>query len=416
MIWFWFFASVVLGTGAFFCARKALELSTRLRLLEASKNSAAEEFKARHQFAEAQLARMSQEYETLMASCGAGVIVLSRDGIIERVNPPARRILGVSTSGLVGKSLLQATLSRDLSALLAESHHEQIAVHAEVRMPGSSGNCVLVTVAPMGNKGEEPWRFVLVAHDVTELRRLETIRRDFVANVSHELRTPLASIRAMAETLQDGALDDHEVAMHFVETIITEAQRLTRISEDLLILSRAESRAPEKAMVSLSLLMEEIVSRFRQQAEKAGLILLQEIPPHLSVFANGDQIEQVLVNLIDNAIKYTASGGSICVTADRLPAGVAVHVADTGIGLMSQDVPRVFERFYRVDKARSRQSGGTGLGLSIVKHIVEAHGGQVTVESEYNRGSTFTFTLPMGEDSSEKAIAPAEMAAIQRSW
>ena len=218
--------------------------------------------------------------------------------------------------------------------------------------------------------------------------------RVIVANVSHELRTPLASIRAMTETLQDGALQDPSVAYHFLATINNEAQRLTRISEDLLILSQAESRQPEKARFLLAGMIQEAVIRFQPQAEKAGIDLSASLPADLEVCANHDQIEQVIVNLIDNALKYTSSGGKACVTAENEAKHVAVHVSDTGIGIMSQDLPRIFERFYRVDKARSRQSGGTGLGLSIVKHIVEAHGGQVTVKSEYGHGSTFTFTLP----------------------
>jgi signal transduction histidine kinase len=198
----------------------------------------------------------------------------------------------------------------------------------------------------------------------------------------------------MAETLQDGALRDGDVAEHFLGTISTEVQRLTRISEDLLILSQAESSQTETSKVSLSSLLDDVVSRFQKQAEKDGIRLQLNAPAGLYITGSPDQIEQVIINLIDNAIKYTHSGGSVSVGAEQQDLMVAVHVADTGIGIMSQDVSRIFERFYRVDKARSRQSGGTGLGLSIVKHIVEAHGGNVTVVSEFNRGSSFTFTLP----------------------
>lgn len=272
--------------------------------------------------------------ESLLNQPESGVLILDSQGVIQSANETAHKLLGAGEGSLVGRNLVE------------------------------------------------------------EIRRLETIRRDFVANVSHELRTPLASIRAMAETLQDGALDDGKVAERFLGTIITETQRLTRISEDLLILSNAESGTPHRSTFSLSELLEEVVGRFRPQAEKSGIQLVAAIPPGLPVYADHDQIEQVMINLIDNAIKYTPIGGRAQITAERLNNGaIAVHIQDTGIGIMPEDQPRIFERFYRVDKARSRQSGGTGLGLSIVKHIVEAHGGTVGVDSEFGSGSTFTFTL-----------------------
>ena len=335
------------------------------------------------------------EYETLLESCGAGVLVLEDDGTIDRANLAARRLLNISAFALIGKTLDEIVPYPELPRLLALARAQDCNQQIEIRSKEVNGYSLRVSIAPVARLNRDASRYMLVAQDVTELRRLETIRRDFVANVSHELRTPLASIRAMAETLQDGALQDESVSGHFLGTIVTEAQRLTRISEDLLILSQAESRAPEKARFALSELMEKVVTRFQPQAEKATIALAIAVPTGLEVLANHDQIEQVLVNLVDNAIKYTPADGRVMVTAEQLADSVAVHVADTGIGIAGQDLPRIFERFYRVDKARSRQSGGTGLGLSIVKHIVEAHGGAVTVMSEFGNGSTFTFTLPV---------------------
>jgi two-component system phosphate regulon sensor histidine kinase PhoR len=199
----------------------------------------------------------------------------------------------------------------------------------------------------------------------------------------------------MAETLQDGALHDPAVASRFLGTILTEAARLARISEDLLVLSSVESRSPEKLDFNLASLLEEVIKRLAPQAAQADVRMTAEVPPSLGVLANYDQIEQVLVNLIDNAIKYTPAKGKVHITAQRGDNQIAVIVSDTGIGIQRKHQPRIFERFYRVDKARSRQSGGTGLGLSIVKHIVESHGGQVTVDSELGRGSTFSFSLPV---------------------
>lgn len=340
------------------------------------------------------LTALQEEYATVVDCCEAGILILDSENVIVQANLAARPLFAHSLHRVIGKTLLQATHSQELVALSQEARTARSLCRSEIRMPGAGGVILRVAIAPVAGDEHDSSRLVLVADDVTELRRLETIRRDFVANVSHELRTPLASIRAMTETLQDGALRDPSVAYHFLATINNEAQRLTRISEDLLILSQAESRQPEKARFLLAGMIQEAVLRFQPQAEKAGVQLSAEIPTGLEVFANHDQIEQVIVNLIDNTLKYTPAGGKACITAEDQAKQVAIHVSDTGIGIMPQDVPRIFERFYRVDKARSRQSGGTGLGLSIVKHIIEAHGGQVTVKSEYGRGSTFTFTLP----------------------
>ncbi len=340
------------------------------------------------------LTALQEEYATVVDCCESGILILNGDDVIVQANLAARPLFAVSLNRVLGKTLQQATQSTELSDLAQEARKARSLCRSEIRMPGAGGVILRVAIAPVSGDDSDASRLVLVAEDVTELRRLETIRRDFVANVSHELRTPLASIRAMTETLQDGALQDPSVAYHFLATINNEAQRLTRISEDLLILSQAESRQPEKARFLLTGMIQEAVLRFQPQAEKAGITLSASLPDNLEVYANHDQIEQVIVNLVDNALKYTPSGGKACVTAENLDKQVAIYVSDTGIGILSQDLPRIFERFYRVDKARSRQSGGTGLGLSIVKHIVEAHGGQVTVKSLYGNGSTFTFTLP----------------------
>ena len=395
MIWaLWVFglgSMTAAGCLTFYVVRQR----ARITALEEAQRVALESTLAERQQQENLFYALQQEYEALMIGCGAGILILNAADGIERANLVASHLLGASTQSLVGKSLLEATLSSEMNALVKLAREQNAAQHREVRTTGMNSMTLSVTALPIGGSEQVKRRFVVIAQDVTELRRLETIRRDFVANVSHELRTPLATIRAMAETLQDGALEDPTVSNHFLGTINAEAQRLTRISEDLLILSQAESRQPEKEPFNLSMMLTKVVSRFQPQAEKETLSLCADVPPGLMVIANHDQIEQVLVNLVDNALKYTSSGGRVLVTAERKQESIAVHVSDSGIGIRSQDVPRIFERFYRVDKHRSRQSGGTGLGLSIVKHIVEAHGGQVTVDSEYNRGSVFTITLPI---------------------
>lgn len=334
--------------------------------------------------------------DVLWKQMPVGILRVNAQKRILECNPAAERLLDMGERGLVGQTLLQATLSYEMQSLISQAYAQRSLVEKEVRLTHEHGLSVLkAKVIPIPSErirtADEFW---LLLEDVSELRRLETIRRDFVANVSHELRTPLASIRAMAETLQDGALLDMEISERFVGLMVVEVERLTRLLEDILVLSRAESRPPEREPFSLAELIEHIAGRFATQAERAHVSLSYVAPPPLMLNANRDQMEQVLINLVDNAIKYTPEGGNVKIVAEETAEGMSVAVSDTGIGIMSQDLPRVFERFYRVDKARSRRSGGTGLGLSIVKNIVEMHNGTVTVQSEYGRGSTFTFVLP----------------------
>jgi two-component system phosphate regulon sensor histidine kinase PhoR len=345
------------------------------------------------------------QYALLMEYIEAGVLIVDAQRRIVESNVAAQRLLGAREDGLNGKSLLEATLSYELLSLLTSVQQTGQLCQQEIRRNEPKARVLRVRIVPFtiseAAAVEEPQkdtaerRFLLLLDDVTELRRLETVRRDFVANVSHELRTPLASIRAMAETLQDGAMEDEAVSGRFLRIIVTEVERLTRILEDLLVLSRAESQQPERNPLPLHTLIRNVIEQFQPQARKAGITLTCSTPTPLMVMASPDLMEQVLVNLVDNAIKYTPSGGQVEVTAEAQEEQVVVHVTDTGIGILSQDLPRIFERFYRVDKARSRQSGGTGLGLSIVKHIVEMHGGKVTVQSEYGQGSVFSFSLPL---------------------
>ncbi len=373
------------------CLCAAIYFWLKCSRLEHDRNSALQAAGACEADLRRELGAAQAEFEALFANCGAAILLVDSAGVVSRANPLATQLLGAGQE-LTQKSLVQATLSTDMPVLVKAARESTLPVEREVRMPGPAGRVLRVVAVPLsGGTGGA----LLVAHDVTSLLHLSTMRRDFVANVSHELRTPLASIRAMAETLQNGALEDPEVAPRFLATIVVEADRLTRIAADLLVLSDAESRSPEKSSFSLTQLIEQIANRVQSQTAQAGIDLEAMMPPEpIRVCASRDQIEQVLVNLVDNAIKYTGRGGSVRVTARQVGLGAEVTVCDTGIGIMQQDLPRIFERFYRVDKARSRQSGGTGLGLAIVKHIVEAHGGQVTVQSDYNHGSQFQFTLP----------------------
>jgi two-component system phosphate regulon sensor histidine kinase PhoR len=258
--------------------------------------------------------------------------------------------------------------------------------------------------------------FILVFHDVSELKRLERVRRDFVANVSHELRTPLTAIRGYSETLLTGAVEDRDLARRFVAVIDRHAERLNRLVDDLLTLSDLELGRTRLHRTAVD--AEEVIDRvfevMSDKAARAGIALQREPAPDTTrLDADPDRVEQVLLNLVDNAIKYTPRGGRVTVRARPTPEpgsaevdAVELSVHDTGVGVPSRDLPRLTERFYRVDAARSRELGGTGLGLAIVKHIVQAHGGSMRIESEINRGTTVYLYLPAAPSTQATSPRP----------
>jgi two-component system phosphate regulon sensor histidine kinase PhoR len=239
---------------------------------------------------------------------------------------------------------------------------------------------------------------VLVLHDITELRRLERVRRDFVANVSHEFKTPLTAIQGFAETLLNGALDDTANRNRFVEIIREHAWRLARLTDDLLKLSRIEAGRLELEMRAIRVegLVSSCVETARLKASTKSIEIRVDLPVSIpAVRGDGAQLAEVLQNLLDNAVLYTPSGGTIDVKAGTEGKEVVFTVLDTGIGIPESDLERIFERFYRVDSARSREAGGTGLGLAIARHIVDAHSGRIWVESAVGQGSRFHFTVPI---------------------
>jgi len=254
-----------------------------------------------------------------------------------------------------------------------------------------------VSVAPLADR----IGFVLVFHDITEIKRLETMRRDFVANVSHELRTPLTAIRGYAETLLSGALDDPTRARSFLGVIDRHSERLSRLIDDLLTLSDLElGKSPlKKDAVLLETLVDEVLEVLGEKAERGKVQLVKALPTGLPLLrGDSDRLQQVLINLADNAVKYTPAGGTVTIAAQGSTNGdtpcVEISVTDTGGGIPAEELPRLTERFYRVDKARSRELGGTGLGLAIVKHIVQAHGGKLHISSTLAVGTTVRFTVP----------------------
>ncbi len=328
-----------------------------------------------------------QQLETLLNSMQEAVIAISADGKVQWANRVMARL---TASGVrLGAPVVETVRDPDFLRAITEAIHSGglRTTRATSILPG---RCYNVTAAPMPGAGA-----VAVLHDVTEIERVEKTRRDFVANVSHELRTPLTSIQGYAETLLEAA-PAQGPEREFLEIIRKNAVRMATLSEDLLTLARVESGevAFRFRPVAPAELLEDVAKSFREIARLQRVELVAESATERAVEADTDAVHQVLANLIDNALKYACSGGKIVLGARDTGATVEFYVRDFGPGIASEHLPRLFERFYRVDKARSRESGGTGLGLAIAKHIVRAHGGIIRAESALGHGSTFLFTLP----------------------
>ena len=339
-----------------------------------------------------------------------GVIAVDARDHIVAMNEPARALFAVGTGRGEGKPLLEAIRNADLHALLGEVRRADTHAVArrEFRVPGAPPRTVQANAVPVDLGGGEVG-VVMVLHDVTELRRLETVRTEFVANVSHELRTPLTAIHGYLETLLGGALDEPEHARRFLEIVFRHTERLGRLLDDLRDLSDIELGRVHLQLgpVAVEDVVESVLAIMRPRAETRGVTLTSALPSDLpEVIADHDRLEQILINLVDNAVKYTEAGGRVTVSARRAGAVVEVAVVDTGVGIPPADLPRITERFYRVDRARSRELGGTGLGLAIVKHLVIAHGGELTIESEPGRGTTVRVSLPRRGASPPSRRAP----------
>ncbi|MCS6977324.1 MAG: ATP-binding protein [Gemmatales bacterium] len=349
------------------------------------------------------IARMHQELEQLRAvfrSMAEGVVVIDGEQRILFLNEAGSRMLNIDLEGSSGKRLWEVVRHRQLLEAVEQVFQEGIH-RCELDWTGAEPKVFSLHGTRL--PGEPLQGAVLVLHDITHVRRLERVRQDFVANVSHELKTPLAAIKATVETLLDGAIDDPQHNVRFLERVHENANRLHFLVQDLLTLSRIESGEERLEAVPLAVagVIESCVSRQIDRAKAKQLTLRQE-PPQEPILANADEeaLAQILDNLVDNAIKYTPSGGTITLRWYAQDGWAVIEVADTGVGIPEKDLGRIFERFYRVDKARSRELGGTGLGLSIVKHLVQALGGSVHAASQLGVGSTFTVRLPLAEASS----------------
>jgi two-component system phosphate regulon sensor histidine kinase PhoR len=337
----------------------------------------------------------SDRRESILASMVEGVLAVDNRLQVIFCNDPLARVLGAKAPVAEGTPVLDLVRDPTLVNLLTQVIATGESVKHKIQLSSGEGKSFEAQAAPLAMP--ERRGAIVILHDITDLERLERVRKDFVANVSHELRTPLTAIRGYAETLLTGALSDTENNRRFVEIIQSHAIRLNNIAADLMVLSELESGRPaaEPEMVSVRAAVEMALATLESEARVRGVKLVCDEPGDYFVMGHKIRLEQALVNLLDNAVKFNKPGGEARIESGVTADGqVRIVVADTGSGIPSDDLPRIFERFYRVDKARSRAVGGTGLGLSIVKHVVERMNGTIHVESQLGRGSTFTISIP----------------------
>jgi two-component system, OmpR family, phosphate regulon sensor histidine kinase PhoR len=319
------------------------------------------------------------------------VVAVDKHRLVRLANKAMTPLLNRPPQETIGRPLWEVLRHREVGDLLDRALGGSDEETREVIFPLPTETIWRVQARPLGEGA------VITFTDLTPLKRLESLRKDFVANVSHELKTPLTSLRASLETLLDGALEDPAYAREFLETAQAQVERLQRLIEDLLTLSRLErSETPQPGRASLHETVRRALGAIRPLAEKAGVILEEDLPgAPVDLAISEDELTQVLLNLLDNAVKFNKPGGRVKVSGRRAAGTMELDIQDNGLGIPAEDQPRIFERFYRVAKARSGDAGGTGLGLSIVKHIIERRAGSVRLESTPGRGSTFFVSIPL---------------------
>lgn len=333
----------------------------------------------------------------------SGVVMIDEQGVIVLLNRPAEEIMGFTSKELIGKPFDGAKLPFELTQMIQECMDRNERIRDEMNFYFPEERMLEVNLVPMIQVEQEWAGLVIVLHDITAIRRLEKVRSEFVANVSHELKTPVAAVKGFAETLLAGAMNDPAIAKQFLQIIFDESERLNRLIGDILELSKVESkRIPlQFSPVHLNSFLSKTLEMMQTEAEKKSIDLSLQASEELYLEADEDRLGQIMINLLSNGINYTPEGGKVKVKAMSILGGnqeaekIRIVISDTGIGIPKKDLPRIFERFYRVDKARSRSSGGTGLGLSIVKHLVELHKGTIRVESDLGIGSRFIIELPV---------------------
>lgn len=335
--------------------------------------------------------------QTLIENMGSGLILIDGRGYINLVNRAYKELFEVDSAEFLYHLYYEAFSHKEVIEVVEEIFMTEVKVRKHLHLPlNIELKHFEVYGAPIIG-GNDEWKgIVLVFHDITELKKLEQMRKDFVANVSHELKTPITSIKGFSETLLDGALNDHQTAEYFLSIILKESDRLQSLIQDLLDLSKVEQQGFQLSteIIDLREILEEIVIILQGKSKEKDIDLSVSIPEGL-LHIEGDlyRLKQIFINLINNAITYTPQGGSVHISVEKHEHYVMIKVSDNGIGIVKEEIPRIFERFYRVDRARSRNSGGTGLGLAIVKHLIEAHKGQISVSSKIGEGTTFTVKL-----------------------
>ncbi len=336
-----------------------------------------------------------EEIQAILASMSEGVVATDITGRISLINPAAAELFHLKPGEGVGEFPYKVFPQSELGEIFHQTYVKGYPVEKEIIWHNPERVLNLHLALIRDEVTEELRGVVAVIGDITKIRQLESIRKDFVANVSHELKTPLTSIKGFIETLLDGALEDKETETKFLTIINQETDRLNNLIADLLDISKLESGQTDlrKRLFHIDHLINEIILTVEGRLKDKQLNLTKDIQ---AAVVDGDEnlFREVIINLLDNAIKYTPEGGEISIGTSQNPERFEFFIQDTGIGIPEESLPRLFERFYRVDKGRSREMGGTGLGLSIVKHIIERHGGKVTVESQLAKGSRFAFTIP----------------------
>ncbi len=345
---------------------------------------------------QAQMAAASQERGRLEAALNSSidaVAALDNDGRILFANRGFEQTFNTGSNAVIGEPMVWVLADEQVLDAIRDSREKGLRQINIVERPGR--RFLQVVTTPIVGGGE--WNVLLVCHDLTDVKRTELVRRDFVANVSHELRTPLAAIKSVVETLQDGALEEPEVAREFLNRADGELDRLVLLVEELLELSRIESGEQPVVIEDTDVqgLLEEAVHRLASQAERGEVTLTLEDATLGTARLDASRLERAVINLVQNAIKFTPAGGRVTVSGSRGPGILEIVVSDTGVGIGSDELPRIFERFYKAD--HSRASVGSGLGLALVKHAVEVQGGTVRVESTPGEGSTFTITVPVSD-------------------
>ncbi|MEF2968397.1 ATP-binding protein [Paenibacillus sp. M1] len=340
--------------------------------------------------------------QSVLANMTGGILMVDSSENVALINREAERILHLRGEQILGKSYHELKRNYEFMKFVEEGTLHKEFLREERTVYDPEEMILQFDGVPMFEDDGSYRGMLFLLQDVTEIRRLEAMRSEFVANVSHELKTPIAAVKGFAETLLAGGVKDKETERSFLQIIHDEGERLNRLIGDILELSKIESkRAPlEYAPVNIKELFDGIYEMMRASAAKKSIVLVQDIPEHLYIEGDEDRLKQIFMNLMSNAISYTQDGGRVKVDVEVIGESeeeekVRVTVSDTGIGIPKKDLPRIFERFYRVDKARSRSSGGTGLGLSIVKHLTELHQGSVRVESKVGEGSSFIVELPV---------------------